>query len=429
MFRSLRTRLFRSTGAFVALALAIEFYDEIIDGVGRISITFIRDDLNLSYGQIGLLVGIPTILAAFIEPFIGIAGDTKRRAALVIGGTALYALSMALMGISWSFIPLVMATCLYFPAAGASVGLTQASLMDADPARRENNMARWELAGSLGNVAGPIVMAVAVWLVSGNTSVAWRALYVVIGLAGFALTLWTYRLRDFYRPEDAPEDINLIAGVREALRQLRRGIVLRWVFLLDAADLLMDIFRGFLALYFVDVVRTDEGVAGIALLIFTGVGLIGDVVLIPLLERVRGLTYIRWSVAAALVLYPAFLLAEPLPLKLVLLGLLGMTNAGWYSILQAQLYAAVPARSGSVMALSSITSLVSGLIPTALGFIAGRIGLGAMMWLLLLAPIALLIGIPRRGVFYDLDSDESDDETDTPAVASESADAILNGYN
>jgi len=89
----------------------------------------------------------------------------------------------------------------------------------------------------------------------------------------------------------------------------------------------------------------------------------------------------------------------------------------------------VPARSGSVMALSSITSLVSGLIPTALGFIAGRIGLGAMMWLLLLAPIALLIGIPRRGVFYDLDSDESDDETDTPAVASESADAILNGYN
>jgi MFS transporter, FSR family, fosmidomycin resistance protein len=80
----------------------------------------------------------------------------------------------------------------------------------------------------------------------------------------------------------------------------------------------------------------------------------------------------------------------------VLLGLLGFFNAGWYAILQGRLYSAMPGQSGTVMTLNNVFGLVAGLLPLALGIVAERAGLTSMMWLLLIGPVALLIGLPRR---------------------------------
>ena len=55
--------------------LLIEFVDELVFGVGEAAWPFIRNDLHLTYTQIGLLLSLPGIIAAFIEPFIGILGD------------------------------------------------------------------------------------------------------------------------------------------------------------------------------------------------------------------------------------------------------------------------------------------------------------------------------------------------------------------
>jgi FSR family fosmidomycin resistance protein-like MFS transporter len=123
---------------------------------------------------------------------------------------------------------------------------------------------------------------------------------------------------------------------------------------------------------------------------------LGDLLLIPLLERVRGLRYLRLSAVVELALFPAFLLASHFWIRLVLLGLLGLFSAGWYSILKAQLYSAMPGQSGTVMTVGNIFGLVGGLIPLGLGLIAERYDLTVTMWLLLLGPVALLVGIPTR---------------------------------
>jgi FSR family fosmidomycin resistance protein-like MFS transporter len=99
---------------------------------------------------------------------------------------------------------------------------------------------------------------------------------------------------------------------------------------------------------------------------------------------------------AALVLFPAFLLVPGVWAKLVLLGLLGLSNAGWYPILKAQLYSAMPGQSGTVMTVGNVFGLVGGLIPLGLGLIAEQYDLTVTMWLLLLGPVALLCGIPRK---------------------------------
>src|SRR5205814_25565 len=64
--------------------------------------------------------------------------------------------------------------------------------------------------------------------------------------------------------------------LRGAARALGRGAVLRWLILLQVTDLMGDVLFGFLALYFVDVVRVSPALAGLAVFAWTAAGLAGD---------------------------------------------------------------------------------------------------------------------------------------------------------
>ena len=47
------------------------------------------------------------------------------------------------------------------------------------------------------------------------------------------------------------------------------------------------------------------------------------------------------------------------------------------------------------MAVGSVFGLGAALVPTLLGVVAESYGLNVTMWLLLLGPIVLLVGLPR----------------------------------
>jgi FSR family fosmidomycin resistance protein-like MFS transporter len=176
---------------------------------------------------------------------------------------------------------------------------------------------------------------------------------------------------------------------------------LRWLVLLEFSDLMLDVLYGFLALYFVDVTGASPESAALGVAVWTGLGLLGDLLLIPLVERVRGLDYLRVSVILELILFPLFLLSSSLWLKLVWLGLLGFFNSGWYAILKANLFSTLPGKSGTVQALDNVSGMFGRLIPLGIGLAAQALGLGTAMWILLAGPIVLLIGLPRRYVTAD----------------------------
>jgi FSR family fosmidomycin resistance protein-like MFS transporter len=102
------------------------------------------------------------------------------------------------------------------------------------------------------------------------------------------------------------------------------------------------------------------------------------------------------SAAAALVVYPSFLVVGGVGAKLVLVAVLGLLNSGWYAIPKAGLYGSLPGQSGAAVAAGGFGGLVGAAVPLALGVLAGRVGLASTMWILLLAPLALLLGFPRR---------------------------------
>ncbi|HEV2799946.1 MAG TPA: MFS transporter [Pyrinomonadaceae bacterium] len=382
--------------------LAIEFLDELVDGSRQAAWPLIRRDLGLSYTEIGLLLSVPNFVGNFIESPLALLGDTRHRRTIILNGGVCFALALLIVAFSSGFASLLLALVLFYPAGGAFVSLSQAALMDSAPARREQNMARWAFAGSLGVVCGSLalnamVAAGASWRVWFGVMCALSALLVLV--ARSLVFDARGRTKDTIPEASNSKQSALVAirqGAANALSALRRGEVWRWLVLLEFSDLMLDGFHGFLALYFVDVAGTSDAEAAAAIAVWTGVGLGGDLLLIPLLERMSGLRYLRLSALLMLFLFLAFLLAPNLYVKLALLALMGMANSGWYSILKAQLYASMPEGSGAALALNNVSNLLGGLIPLALGMAAERFGLARTMWVLLAGPLLFLVAIPRR---------------------------------
>ena len=156
----------------------------------------------------------------------------------------------------------------------------------------------------------------------------------------------------------------------------------------------------FLALYLVAVARASPSVAALGIALRLGAGLAGDALLIPLLERRDSRRVLRASVWLALPLFPAFLLAPGLGLKLAALAALTLATAPWYPVLAAELYGSLPGRSGLAVSLSSAAGLAGGLGPLAVGLLADHFGLSWAMTAMCVAPVVMLavpVAHQRRG--------------------------------
>lgn len=400
----LKTQTVRALMNLTLIFWGIELLDELVGGILIGAWPLIVNDFSLTYVQVGLVMTLPNVIANMIEPILGIWGDIGPRRPLILAGGIGFAIALCLIALSPSYCWFLAGFILLSPASGSFVNLCQATLMDLDPARHEQSMARWVLAGSIGMVLGPGVLAGAVALNSG-----WRGAFLLLAaLMGVLLVLLDQHQRlgnakhlcepqifEQSVPEqpvpEPPTDFN--AGVRRAFTALERPSVLQWLILLQCSDLMLDGFAGFVALYLVDSVSASNTQVSGAIAIWLGVGLVGDFLLVPLLEKVRGLTYLQISASLVLGLYPIFLLAPAYPLKLIILGCLGFLNAGWYSILKAQLYSAMPGQSGTVLTLNNLFGLGGSLVPLGIGLIAQYLGLEKALWLLLISPVALLVGL------------------------------------
>jgi FSR family fosmidomycin resistance protein-like MFS transporter len=391
-----RARRSALAGASVlAAALAVELIDELVGGTQGAAMPLIRHALALSYGQIGLLASAPLLLGSLLELPLGVlAGHGRRQRIAVLAGGVVFIASLAGAAAAGSFAALLVAFVAFFPASGAFVGLTQSGLMDADPARQEQHMARWNLAGSAGAVAGPFLL-IAVLAAGGS----WRTAYLV--LAACSVLAWLGVAGGGPRPQAPPAaggrgDADRAGAMRRVQTALQQPGVFRWLVLLQLSDLLLDVLTGFLAIYLVDVVHATPAEAALGVGVRLVAGLAGDITLVRLLERTAGLRVLTASAAAAAALYPGFLLIPGFWPKLAILAALSIATAPWYPVLQASLYGSLPGRSGVAVTLSSAAGLAGGAGPLAVGFLAERFGLAWALAGLALAPAGLLIGLRRR---------------------------------
>ncbi len=127
---------------------------------------------------------MPLLAGGLLELPLGVlAGQGRRRRLVILGGGIIFVLTLLGVASARSFTTLLCAFVAFYPASGAFVSLTQAEVMDAWPDRQTQVMARWDLAGSTGAVAGPLLLTAV--LASGG---GWRVGYLV--LAGIAALVW-----------------------------------------------------------------------------------------------------------------------------------------------------------------------------------------------------------------------------------------------
>jgi MFS transporter, FSR family, fosmidomycin resistance protein len=320
---------------------------------------------------------------------VGLLADGPRRRRFVVTGG--FAFTAAILGValSPSFAVLLAALVLLHPSSGAFVALSQADLMDADATRRDQNMARWNLAGSIGALAGPALLVAAVFVGWG-----WRGAYAATGVAA-AIALAGLVAARPTRHAHGQEGTSFVGAVRSAVRSLRRRDVLRALLQLEVSDLMLDVLTGYIALYFVDVLRQPPWVGAMAVAVRIGAGLAGDVLTVQVLERVAGLAYVRGTALAAVAVFPAFLVLPGVVPKLGAIAVLSVLTAGWYPVLQARLYEALPGQSGAQLAIGNVFRVAAAPIPLVIGLAASRFGLGGALWIFAAGPVLLALLLLR----------------------------------
>jgi FSR family fosmidomycin resistance protein-like MFS transporter len=386
--------ILRGLSSLTFLFILIEFFDELNYGVGNVALPAIRSDLGISYIQVGLLLGLPGILNTFIEPVLMLLGDTRFRKHIMLGGGLAIILSLVAIAGTRSFPLVLLGMVIGFPACGAFVSLSQATLMDFNPGREPQMMARWTVAGSVANLIGPLVLAGGFALGFG-----WRWAYFGMALMCLVLVAVTWlrkipphpRLELSHQHEHLAH--NLLGGLWQALRNPR---LMRWMILLQLSDLLLDVLTGYLPLYFTDVAGFSVAQASLMVSVLMLAGLISNIVLIPILEKFPGTKLVRISAGVTGILYAVWLLVPWLWAKIGLIILIKLVTLGWYEVLQGEAFATVPGRSGTVMAINSVIGLLGGGISFFIGWVAAQAGLPAAMWILLAGPISLVLFVPRH---------------------------------
>jgi FSR family fosmidomycin resistance protein-like MFS transporter len=114
-------------------------------------------------------------------------------------------------------------------------------------------------------------------------------------------------------------------------------------------------------------------------------------VLIPLLARVDGVSYLRTTALMSLLMIPIFLLVPGVWPKLLAAAALGFIGNGWYPIVQSRLYDELPGRSGTAMALTTVFGPIGTFMPFVIGAAAAAFGLQWAMWVVLAAPLSILL--------------------------------------
>lgn len=388
------TSLLRGAASLTFLFLLIEFFDELNYGVGNAALPAIRSDLGLTYVQVGLLLGLPGIVNTFIEPVLMLLGDTRYRKHIILAGGIAIILSLVAIGSSHYFPLVLLGMVIGFPASGAFVSLSQATLMDINPGREPQMMARWTVSGSVANLVGPLILAGGFALGFG-----WRWAYFAMAVICLVLVVLTWRRQIPLHPQVeqstfTPQSIRqLLDGLWKAARNPR---LMRWLFLLPLSDLLLDVLTGYLPLYFTDVAGFTVTQASLMVSVLMLAGLVSNIVLIPLLERFPGRNVVRLSAGVTGILYTAWLLAPWLWAKIALIIVIKLVTLGWYEVLQGEAFAAIPGRSGTVMAIHSVIGLLAGGVAFLIGWVAAKAGLPAAMWILLAGPACLVLFVPRH---------------------------------
>jgi MFS family permease len=349
----------------VSLLLA-GFVDETVAFLPFGALEPLRRDLDLSYAQGAALLAL--------YPGIGVAGgvfgvlaDRHSRRLIAAGGALGYAAGLLLFAAGTNFPMLAAAIALMGFAGDAMVRATDVALVDVAGDRIELAVARATLLGTVGDLAGPALLAVCL-----ATGLGWRAAFVAagLGMAGYGLLLASQPLPGPSRSSHAASE----AGSKprgEVVAVMRDRRVFRLGLLAALVDVFDEPFLAFAIAYLVTTRGLAPGVAALT----AGVGLAGGVAAAAWASRAERSEITPSAIATLLVggVGAIVLGTHPFVAALGAAGVGAAVNLAWIS-LEARVLTLRPGQAGTTSAVVSAVGQVAILVPLGAGVVADRAG-------------------------------------------------------
>ena len=325
-----------------------------------------HDELSISYGALGVVMAMP-YLGGLVSNVVLVRTDGTDRKRVCVGGAIVTAIAMLLIAFSTGLVTLCAATLLFGVAVSCLVDGGEIVLANATDGPLERILARVNLGGTFGDLAGPLVIAGTRWL-----GVEWRWLF---GATSIAIAVYAAVLsRQTFSPAREVE-VEVEVDAPAPTSVLRH----RAIWWLGVAALIGNpLDEPFLATLLAFVER-DRAISGGAAQLLGAAFVVGGLSVYTVLVRHLEARHIStvFMLAGLMMATSAFATLFVPVWAIALVGLMHSTalNGQWL-VLQAAALRVAPGREGSAGALIDTIELVSLVVPVAFGFVAQRHGLG-----------------------------------------------------
>ena len=369
--------------------------DEMVSGIPVLTLPLARDELHLSYAQVGLIFTIVDLTRLLVNPALEAASDHWSKPRLVLGGLLGMVLGFALASASPTFGWLLLAFVVMGATNGAAVSIGGNILIDQNPGAAMATTTRWAFLSTIGDLLGPLFVAGTIALQG-----SWRLLMGLGALIWLtvACLLALQRVTALPTPHVALADgQSLWQSIRANLRDgIQTPLLLRWLLLATLPSLLDEMFLGFAGLFLTDKLGITPQFISIALLAPTVGGLLSLTWLDRKGHKLAPGQLLGIAALASLVGILGLVTAAHWVLALPALLLTGLGAAPWYTVAQAQALKSLPGRSGTVGALQAIFAPIEIVAPLLVGLVAERWGIQAGIGVFLIAPVLVLLVRPRQ---------------------------------
>jgi hypothetical protein len=381
----------------------VPFLDELGSGLPVAGAPALEQELFGTLTALGFAVfTAPQLVSLLFEPSLLVFLGRFARAHRIQLGLVGYGLSLFVAALSHSALLFGFALTCAFVASGVACSNAQAELVERDPDHSERVLAEWTLAGALGDLAAPLLVAAPLWFGWGFRA-AWLAagtLFVVCGFfAGRAARNSALSENQRDSAGSAPADEEELS-FRELWRRARQtpGLV-AWLTGATLCSLMDETLVAFCALWMKQRFATESAATLGVFTLMLG-GFIGLIALHRLLIWIAPGLLLIAACAGSLLALASWLAAGSPWLAAVALGCLGACAAMHYPLAQAAAYRTLPNGASSVALLGQLFGPLDLAIPVVLGFVADRWGLAAALLGLLVQPLGLLgaLAWSRRAV-------------------------------
>lgn len=345
----------------------------------------IEREHGLTHGFTALaLLTTPQLAGAIVEARVLLWAQHGHARRYAVGGLVALGLAVVIAALAPSVWVLGLALAIAGPASGVACALAEGALMDAEPEARERQMTRWTLAGALGDLTAPLLVALV-----GIVGLGWRAALLVVAALVLAHAVVLARAELSLRvPADDDDDADRPSSLREALRD---RTLLLWLLGGTACALLDEILVALAALHLRRDFHASEAATATALgawALGAGVGLVATERILRHVPPRRVL--MAAGVVCALVCSAWLFIDDPLEATIGLF-VLGIAGAPLYPIATAQAYAACPGRAALVGATAEIFTPIEIALPWLCGALADVAGLPIALAVLAAQPVVLFV--------------------------------------